>query len=206
MVLPVSVVVPTGPSPEPGDLVGLAAGIDLAEDGPGVVVQDRQQVHGLPVSWRGGCPAAPCRLPPALPAGPRPGLQAGRLHTGGLPGAGRRIQDSCIDCFQDPADGGLIRTPEPPGPGIAADPGRGQDGRRRVSNPLADGGERLRPGHHSGDRGSQHRGQRMAHAPPPARVRHPRQVLQQAQVTARQQRTVTGRQISDLLQGRSDQR
>lgn len=46
----------------------------------------------------------------------------------------------------------------------------------------------------------------MAHTPPLARVRHPRQVLQQTQVTSRQQLTVTGRQISDLLQGRTDQR
>ena len=46
----------------------------------------------------------------------------------------------------------------------------------------------------------------MAHTPPLARVRHPRQVLQQAQATSRQQVTVTGRQNRDLLLGRTYQR
>ncbi len=35
---------------ELGDLVGLAVHIDLAEDGAGLVVQDRHQVRGLSVS------------------------------------------------------------------------------------------------------------------------------------------------------------
>jgi len=39
-----------------------------------------------------------------------------------------------------------------------------------------------------------------------ARVRHSRQMFQQAQVPGSQQLTVTGGQISDLLQGRADQR
>lgn len=37
-------------------------------------------------------------------------------------------------------------------------------------------------------------------------VRHPRQMLQQAQLTDRQQVTVTRRNLSDLPQGRTDQR
>jgi hypothetical protein len=101
------------------------------------------------------------------------------------------------------ADGGLIRRPEPSGQ-IAADPEPGQD-MWLVSNPLTDRGERLRPGYYGGDPSSQHQGQRMAYAPPPVRVRHPRQMFQQAQMTARQQLTVTGRQIGDLLQCGTDQ-
>jgi hypothetical protein len=46
----------------------------------------------------------------------------------------------------------------------------------------------------------------MTHAPALARVRHPRKMFQQAQATGGQQLTVTGGQISDLLQGRADQR
>ena len=46
----------------------------------------------------------------------------------------------------------------------------------------------------------------MAPTLPLAWVRHPRRVIQQDQMTGREQRTVTGEQISDLLQDRVNQR
>ncbi len=66
----------------------------------------------------------------------------------GEPGPHRSIEGAGIDCFQDPADGGLIRRLEPAGQRITPGPETGQDLRRRVRDPLTDGRERLRPREH----------------------------------------------------------
>ena len=85
--------------PEPGDLVGLAIHIDLAEHGAGLLVQDCHQVHGLPAG--AGVPGPPhrlavhcqrCALPGAsLP--PRPG----RVHPGRQPSPGCLVEEARID-------------------------------------------------------------------------------------------------------------
>jgi hypothetical protein len=135
---------------EPGDLIGLAVHAGLPEDGDGLLVDDRQQVRGLPVA--GGVPGAPHRLavhgqrPPGAPAAP--GSLVSRPQPPGEPGSHRGVERVGVDGFQDPADGGLIRWLEPAGQRITADPETGQDLRRRVGDPLAEGRERPRPRQH----------------------------------------------------------
>nr|WP_204076787.1 hypothetical protein [Planotetraspora phitsanulokensis] len=64
------------------------------------------------------------------------------------PGLDGGIQPVSVHGFQHAADGSLIRRHEPPGQRIAADAQSGQDLRRRIRDPLADRGERRRPGRH----------------------------------------------------------
>jgi hypothetical protein len=125
-----------------------------ASTGAGLLIGDRQQVHGLPAA--AGMAGAPHRLAVHGQCPPLPVAVLWPLVTGcqppGEPGTHRRAERIGIDSFQDPADGGLIRRLEPARQGIMPDPERGQNLRRRVRDPLADRGQRLRPGQHRGHR------------------------------------------------------
>jgi len=135
---------------ELGDLVGLAVHCGLTEHGTSVLIDSSQQVHRLAVAT--GMPGAPHCLAvyghrppralvmPSCPVGgPQPRLQ---------PRPGRGIQRVSICCFQDAADGGLIRRLALPGQGTMADTESGQDLRRRVRHPFTDRRERPRSGQH----------------------------------------------------------
>jgi hypothetical protein len=135
---------------EPGDLVGLAVHRDLAEHHTTALIQGGQQVHRLAVA--AGMTGTPHRLAVhrdrpwgAPPVSCRP---AGGLQPRIQPGPDGGIQPVSVCRFQHAADGGLIRRREPPGQRITADAQSGQDLRRRVRDPFADRGERLRPGQH----------------------------------------------------------
>ena len=90
---------------------------------------DRQQVHGLPVT--AGVTGAPHRLAVHGQRPPRPPGAPGPLASGpqppGEPGTYSGAERAGAGGFQDPADGGLIRRLEPPGQRITADPETGQD-------------------------------------------------------------------------------
>jgi hypothetical protein len=135
---------------EPGDLVGLAVHAGLGEHSAGLLVGYRQQVHSLPVGC-GMTGAAHCltvhgQRPPPAPVMPGPLVSGSQPRA--EPGPNCGVERIGVDCFQDPADSGLIRRPEPAGQRVIADSQRGQDLRRRVRDPLADRGERPRPGEH----------------------------------------------------------
>jgi hypothetical protein len=90
---------------EPGDLIGLAAvHAGLPEDRASLLIDDGQQVHGLPAA--AGMTGAPHRLavhghrpPPAPPA--VLSLVSG-AQTASEPRSHHRIQRSGVHCFQDP--------------------------------------------------------------------------------------------------------
>ena len=104
-----------------------------------MLVEGGQQVHRLAVA--AGMPGAPHRFaihdlrPPGAPA--MSCCLAGGLQPGIEPGPDGGIDRVRVGCFQDAADGGLIRWLEPPRQRITADPQSGQDLRRCVRDPFA---------------------------------------------------------------------
>jgi hypothetical protein len=68
----------------------------------------------------------------ALVSGPRPGT---------VPRTHRGFKSGCVHSFQDTADGRFIRRLESPRQRIMTDAETGQDLRRRIRHPLADGRE-----------------------------------------------------------------
>jgi hypothetical protein len=135
---------------EAGDLVGLAIHFSLGEHRAGLRVCRCQQAPGLPAG--AGMPGAAHSLavhrhrPPLPPASPS--RRPAGLQPGSQPRPHRGLQRGRIHRLQHPADGGLIRRLEPPPQRVVTDPQRGQHPRRGIGGPLADRGERPRPGQH----------------------------------------------------------
>ena len=77
-------------------------------------------------------PPLPEAMTLSLVRGPQPGTE---------PGPHRGVKGGGVNGFQDPADGRFIRWLEPPRQRIMADTETGQDLRRRIRHPLADGRE-----------------------------------------------------------------
>ena len=177
---------------EAGDLVRLAVHGRLSEHGACLLVEGGEQVHRPAVA--AGMTGAPHDLPstatvrrwccPCTPACSRATSQGphGSIQRGGVHG------------FQDAADGGLTRRVELVCQRVTADPESGQDLRRRVRDPFADAVNDLaRPA--LPPLRSLTTTPAMAYATPIPRVRHSRQVCQQARALTRQDVTVTGGQI-----------
>jgi hypothetical protein len=105
----------------------------------GLLVDDAQQVHGLPVA--AGMTGAPHRRAVHRQRPPLPEAMTLSLVRAPQPGTHRGVKGGCVHGFQDPADGRFIRCLEPPRQRIMADAEGGQDLRRRIRHPLADGRE-----------------------------------------------------------------